>query len=475
MKQRSDSADAGQQGPLPRWFLVIFGAFLGLSLVKYGNPPIMEKWVTAPTNPYEFLLGSPWPITWAYGLLAPVGALGLLVARRKVTAPFWLLSLPLIWLIWQCLAAFWTVNSDLTKPTLAHFFACVACFYLGFFSLGYQQRLGSFWPGLICGFLVVIAVGWQQHFGGLEQTRQYFFLYIYPRLREIPPEYLKKISSSRIFSTLFYPNALAGALLLLLLPALQVVWQSRQRFTVGARIFLVSAMGVGGLACLYWSGSKGGWLLMLMLVLIWALWLPISPRFKRVLIAAALILGLAGFVWKYSGFFQKGATSVGARFDYWAAAGKTMLSNPIVGTGPGTFSVAYQNVKRPESEMARLVHNDYLEQGSDSGVPGLILYTVFIVTALIRTSPLRDFSQHRAAPVREGFTQKPVNQTDSGHGSQSGWKRRYESPVRLALWLGVLGWCLHSLLEFGLYIPGLAWPAFAFIGLLLRREFNSEN
>jgi hypothetical protein len=400
------------------------------------------------------------------------------VARRKVTAPFWLLSLPLIWLFWQCLAAFWTVNSDLTKPTLVHFFACIVCFYLGFFSLGYQQRLGSFWPGLICGFLIVIAVGWQQHFGGLEQTRQYFFLYVYPRLKEVPPEYLKKISSSRIFSTLFYPNALAGALLLLLLPVLQVVWQSRHRFTAGARIFLVGGMGVGGLACLYWSGSKGGWLLMLTLGLIWALWLPISLRFKRVLIATALVVGLAGFVWKYSGFFQKGATSVGARFDYWAAAGKTILSNPILGTGPGTFSVAYQKVKRPESEMARLVHNDYLEQGSDSGVPGLILYTVFIVAALTMAYPLRQFNQQPAAPARDGVAKKPVNKTESGHGGQalqSGCTLGFDTPIRSALWLGVLGWCLHSLLEFGLYIPGLAWPAFAFIGLLLRRQFNSGN
>ena len=27
--------------------------------------------------------------------------------------------------------------------------------------------------------------------------------------------------------------------------------------------------------------------------------------------------------------------------------------------------------------MARLVHNDYLEQASDSGLPGLLAYTAF--------------------------------------------------------------------------------------------------
>ena len=35
-----------------------------------------------------------------------------------------------------------------------------------------------------------------------------------------------------------------------------------------------------------------------------------------------------------------------------------------------------------------------------------------------------------------------------------------------AVWLGVLGWSLQSLVEFGLYIPALAWPAFTFLGWL---------
>jgi hypothetical protein len=37
------------------------------------------------------------------------------------------------------------------------------------------------------------------------------------------------------------------------------------------------------------------------------------------------------------------------------------------------------------------------------------------------------------------------------------------------VWLGVLGWSLQGLVEFGLYIPALAWPAFAFLGWLLGR------
>jgi hypothetical protein len=41
------------------------------------------------------------------------------------------------------------------------------------------------------------------------------------------------------------------------------------------------------------------------------------------------------------------------------------------------------------------------------------------------------------------------------------------SALSFPLWLGVLGWALQSFVEFGLYIPALAWPAFAFLGYLV--------
>jgi O-antigen ligase len=345
----------------------------------------------------------------------------------------------------------------------------VVCFYVGFFSLAGFRPVAWLWPGLLLGFLIVLAVGWEQHFGGLDQTRQYFFIYIYPRLKEIPPEYLKKISSTRIFSTLFYPNALAGAILLLLPVMLQFIWNARRRFSPAARAFLAGVVGIGALGCLYWSGSKGGWLLMLVLGLIWLLRLPFRRLFKMVLITAVLLGGLAGFFWKYSSFFQKGATSVSARFDYWEAALRTTLAHPVAGTGPGTFSLAYKKVKRPESEMARLAHNDYLEQASDSGLPGFVLYSASIIGLLVFASP----KPEKRGPLFAGQPQTHGSERrDQLGGADAGLSTVSTSEQQLlfALWLGVLGWALQGLMEFGLYIPGLAWPAFTFMGVLLGRR-----
>ena len=41
---------------------------------------------------------------------------------------------------------------------------------------------------------------------------------------------------------------------------------------------------------------------------------------------------------------------------------------------------------------------------------------------------------------------------------------------QLAVWLGLLGWWLQGLMEFSLYVPALAWCAFAMMGWLLARS-----
>ncbi len=409
------------------------GAFLGLALLKFCNPPIMEKLVEPPGELAEWLL-SAWPVQVGYWLLALVVVVGLFSVQFRVSVPKWLLVLPVLWLGWQLLSATQSVEPELTRATLKHFTACVVCFYLGAFCLSRDTSDRALWAGIVAALGIVFLVGLEQHFGGLEETRRYFYTYLYPRMETVSPDYLKKISSDRIFSTLFYPNALAGAILLLLPPTLVMVWRYFGRLTVASRILLASLYGGAALGCLYWSGSKGGWLLALTLVLVVLLHLRWSNRAKWLLVGTVCVLGIAGFLIRYAAFFERGATSVGARFDYWRAAAQTTATRPLFGTGPGTFSIAYQAVKNPESEMARLAHNDYLQQVSDSGVLGGVIYSGFAVCLL--------WWGYARPQGRMGV-------------------------LRFAVWLGLLGWSLQGLLEFGLYIPALSWSAFALAGWLL--------
>lgn len=430
MKPRTP-AKSEPDNPLVRGYAILFGAFLGLTLLKFSNVTIFERLATWPTNGWEWAL-NPWPLSVGYGLVIFLTLAGIGVAKWQVRAPRWLVGLPLAWLMWQFVAGSQSVDAGLTAATLKHFVSCVACFYVGYLVLGRRENPVPFLSGLIVALGLVIALGFQQHFGGLKQTREYFFTYLYDQVASMPPEMQKKIMSDRIWSTLFYPNTLAGALLLLLPFSLVVILEQVQRLTVGARQFVAAVVGFGALACLFWSGSKGGWLLMLLLGLIALLRLPYPRRWKLILVGVVLIGGLVGFGVKYAAFFRKGATSVGARFDYWRAAVKTAAAHPAFGTGPGTFAIPYARIKRPESEMARLVHNDYLQQASDSGWVGFVIFGVFVVGSLVYTRP-----------------------------------RLEEGNLRFAIWLGVLGWWLQGLMEFGLYSPACAWITFALTGWLL--------
>jgi O-antigen ligase len=423
-----------EDGPQQKVFAILFGTFLGLCLLKFGNPPIMEEWVTKPQGFLEFVFFFPWPIQWAYWLLVVVVIAGVAAGRWDVSVPKWLLTLPLLWFIWEFIAGTQSVDWNLSKVTVMHFAACIACFYLGVFSSSGVRKTGLFWAGIICGFLLVLATGLEQHFGGLKETQAYFFTYIYPQMKKVPPGYLQKMKGERIFGTLFYPNTLAGAILLLLPVILAVLWGLRKRFTAGARGLLVGIVAVAGLSCLFWSGSKGGWLLALLLGLIVLLRLKFRRSVKVALIAGVLVLGLAGFFARHLGYFHRGATSATARFDYWRAAVQTTKEHPVFGTGPGTFFIPYEKVRDPSSEPTRLTHNDYLEQASDSGIPGLLLYGGFIAGSLVWIARRKDFL--------------------------SDWQN-------FAIWLGVLGWALQSLMEFALYIPALSWTAFAFLGWMV--------
>jgi len=424
----------------PGVFAGLTGVFLAVALLKFGNPIIFDEKIAAPTDIFEIIF-QPWPTRWGYILVGVMVAVGLAVGNWKITLDrksAFGLFLPIIWMAWQFVSATKSVDPTLTRLTLKHFTVCVTCFYLGWFCLSQVQNYRPVILGILSGMGLVILAGWQQHFGGLEETRQFF--YQQPNWRDYPPEFLKRVASTRIYSTLFYPNTLAAAILLFLPISLWGLWSLSAMASLAARICLLALLGAGAMGCLVWSGSKSGWLLFLVLGFLGLLQLSFKASVKKGLVIGLLVIGLGGFALKYASFFQRGATSVVARFDYWRAAVEITKLNPLLGTGPGTFFIPYQKIKAPEAEMTRLCHNDYLQQASDSGIPGFLTFTAFIFGSLLIFRP-----------------------------------KSSADPMKSAIWLGLVGTCLHSLVEFNLYIPALSWPTFLFLGWLWTREETNRQ
>ena len=460
-----------------RVFLILTGVWLFTALFLFGNPVILDY-----LHPPKFVLLGEENRSNARPYLGILAVLGLACVlgfsrlgkprlRLPTGVPRWLAWLPAAWLGWQLLSLLQTENPVTSQATVIHFASCLAAFYLGLFVLGRMSLAKLALWGAALGLLLNLADACVEKFGGLEQTRDSIIAEIesgkldpekvsakarestgaippeiekqiamLPRetaakVRQLPLELVKRMYSTRLYGHMFYPNALAGVILLLLPVSLALLLGQTRWGRL--RIALALGLAVVGLACLYWSGSKAGWLIAVVLLGAWFLHWPLSNKLKLGLAGAAMVLGLVGFAVKYADYFDRGATSVGARFGYWRAAAQTAMEEPLLGTGPGTFQLAYKRHRAPDAEPTRLTHNDYLQQASDSGWPGFALYAAFVGWAVWLLA-----------------------------------RRRMDDPVRMAARLGLLAWVLQGFVEFGLYIPALAWPAWLMLGWLLAEPPN---
>ncbi|MGP8198509.1 MAG: O-antigen ligase family protein [Limisphaerales bacterium] len=446
-------AQTAQSQRGPEVFGVVAGLFFFVAILKFGDPVILDNVLTPPENAQAAIYES-WPVQWGYWLMLPLIVAGLasVLWRMRGSASLpgvglpgtgfrWPLALPLVWLGWQLIASAHSVSPKLSAVTLEHFSACVILFYLGYFGLKGVRNPWPLWTGLALAFCWVLRAGFEQHFGGLEATRR--LLFSMKDFKDLPPgllnnpAYLKRLGSTRIFSTFSNPDALAGCIVLLLPVALAFLWQITPKVRTAMRRAFVVVLGGCGLACLYWSGSKGGGLVALVLAMAVLGHSALSTKWKRILICSVIIIEMAGFGIRYATSFEKQKISVTTRAVYWRAALQIAARHPLLGTGPGTFSVPYAQIKRPSDDFTRLCHNDYLEQACDSGIPGFLAYASMIIGCL-------------------------------------SWLYRYRSKsirgLNYAVWLGLVGLCLQSVVEYHLYIPALAWPMFFLMGFAMNNE-----
>ncbi len=470
---------------LNRYYALTFGFFLGLCIWKFGNPVILDQKISPPVSASDFL-NDAWPTHWANWILLPLAALGaLLVFQNKMSwrQTNWLWLLPLAWLGWQFISATQTVDADLTAATLWQFSGCVACYFLGArvvgapasdsASLNHSLHASSetvvpagryafafLLIGLLAAFTFCLVRGVKQHLFEFPQNYQMLIVGERDGWTNLPPAtvaemksesiiittngadmanpvILAKFARGRVSGTLVYPNALAGLILLLWPVSLALAFGAMKSLRPFIRLAAIALALFVGSAAFFWSGSKLGWLIGIGIAGLFLLRLDWPNKLKLTAVAAVLILGLGVFAVRFHHYFAAGATSAGARFDYWRAAVQTTAARPLFGTGPGTFQRPYERLKAPESEMARLAHNDYLEQFSDSGVIGGLAYAGWIFLALVAAG-----------------------------------RKLWHSggAFSFTIFAGLLGWFVQGLGEFSLYVPALAWTAFTLLGCLTSQE-----
>jgi hypothetical protein len=447
-----------------RFYALGFGLFLGLAILKFGNPVILDRTIAPPVTPAEFL-GYAWPPHWANWILLPlalVGAALVFVRRPRWPSTRLLWLLPLLWFGWQLLSAARTVDADLTAATLFQFAGCLAGYFLGALVLGRERAWRWLLAGVLAAFAICLVRGINQRLFEFPQNRQMLLEGSACGWTNIPPDLfaelkrdqviistngvdapnpaiLAKFAKGRVMGTMVYPNALAGLILLLFPVSIVLAFNNTNRLRPAIRAASIGLTVFLGSAAFFWTGSKLGWLIAMTMGGACLFRRPWPARWKWAALSAVTVIGLGIFAIRFHGYLATGAHSAVSRLEYWRGAVTTTLNHPLLGTGPGTFQRPYQQLKSPDSEMARLAHNDYLEQFSDSGVAGGLFYVAWILLSLWA-----------------------IGRRAWGPGEA----------LCVALFLGVSAWFVQGLGEFSLYVPALAWTAFSLLGCLLALTGN---
>lgn len=413
---------------LNRWFVTFLAVLAFLAPVKFGLPVILQSAMTPPDGLMEWLVSS-WP-----GQLVVMLCFGALVwtvldSKRVPVRMNALFVLPVIWLATQVVAVPGSINCQVSVDTVLLFAACVLVFYATACYVRTPATAGKIFGALVLATLVTCGAALEQHFGGLEETRR-LAAEMQSRMA-MTPDYLLKLTSNRVFGTFIYPNTLAGFLVLALAPVLAWIWLRRWEARVKWAVMAVACAVM--IYCLLLTGSRGGFLALAVTIVAGTC---CFVRKKRLLVVGLTVAVLAGVFWLSlrNGLTHLGAGSVESRMDYWQGAVTIARDFPWLGTGPGTFGSIYPKHKTAASEEAKLVHNNFLEMWCDSGIAALGVYAALWALAL--------WQAYRMVRQRDG------------------------DPVSVAIFAALTGWVVHGLVDFDLYVPGVAIPTFMLLGMV---------
>jgi tetratricopeptide (TPR) repeat protein len=415
-----------------RWVIACLALIAFLAPLKFGTPVVNQSAMVPPKDFVEWVYTS-WPNQIVIILVFAVLLWLVLDPNRLAARVDLLFVLPLIFLVTQVASLPGSINHQASSDTVMLFAACMLVFYAAAWYARDGAAAWSIFGGFGLATFLIIVLALEQHFGGLQATREFAAAYMEPS--SMPRDLLSRMMSNRVFGTLVYPNALAGYLVVTFAPTLTWIWARSRTWDV--RVKWATLVFVGGLMvyCLLLTGSRGGFaaFAVMMLVGLGCL-LGREPRFKWVVPVTVVALVAVFFVGKSRGLIHVGTESLESRLDYWQGAWKIGRDHVWLGTGPGTFGSIYPKYKTALTEEAQIVHNSYLQMWSDSGIVAAVVFALLWLVAL--------FDGFKLARQRQG------------------------DAAAIAVCAAVAGWVVHGLVDFDLYVPGVALPAFLLLGIL---------
>jgi O-antigen ligase len=345
--------------------------------------------------------------------------------------------------------------------TRQHFLILLACFIAFYFAqlVSQDRARKQFFIGAL------IALGTFEAFYGLVQYLsgwQQIFAYV------------KKFDLEEATGTYINRNHYAGFLEMILPFSLAFVFYeyAKLRGDRGSKVDLRNVIGKSAIqklvlslavsvvlcAALIFSRSRMGILAAAASILVIFALVAISRFHGRVgslLAASFIILSVCLALWIGPGPIVSRFQTVGeeyslgglSRVSIWRDALPLIKRHPLLGTGLGTFPIAYTSGQTAFlSQFVNHAHNDYLEIAADLGIPATLILFVSILFILGRV--IRSFLSA---------------------------ERDFERAVALGCVGSIVAILLHSFADFNLYIPANALLFSAILGLAVSVRMPSSE
>jgi putative inorganic carbon (HCO3(-)) transporter len=219
---------------------------------------------------------------------------------------------------------------------------------------------------------------------GLLQTIDYYF-FPSPPASGLDPFRWRQAFGNRIMSTFGNPNFF-GDFLIVMSPIVLSLFIYKKKFYLAFLWVLI-------VFCIYQTFSKGAWVgFAAGFVIFVALYVFIFLKQKlnrKILISATAVIFivLSGILYGVHQKVIERTDSVSFRIFTWLSAWEMINTNPILGTGVGTFYVTYPAWRRPQIFFIEGKHNtesdhpenEYLEVWYDEGIIGFTIFIVLLI------------------------------------------------------------------------------------------------
>ncbi|MCM8820478.1 MAG: O-antigen ligase family protein [Candidatus Omnitrophica bacterium] len=246
---------------------------------------------------------------------------------------------------------------------------------------------------IVMSGLLVCLYGLDQYFVGFKQTQE--FIYSRPELlKTLPPTFLERIESNRVFATFVYPNVFAAFLLFLIPLSLFIVISKEKifiRVISGVTLFFATWN-------MFLTGSTGGLYVLLFVLQLILLFLIIDTKKLKVVIPLIIIFEC---LIVYGGFKTQKLPKMSSFVDrvrYWNSAIAVFKEHPVAGVGTENYRYYYTKHKLPEAMEAKHPHSILFASLAETGLIGTFFLFAFLITI---TATL--FRRARASPLETGL------------------------------------------------------------------------